>query len=497
MLDPPPGGNGNGRFDRGETADLEMSIKNIGTENAENVTAVVRAFHDLFIVTDSTADYGTVAVGSTRVNTGDRFTAEVDLMMPEGMMVPCSLYLHSDNLDADWALGFRLQVGEPMGPGALLLDHDTGYCALTVTCLGSIGSDRPMSDGGRGFEYPVGEPNVLRMASFAVGNSEDYVADRFYGWPSSGRTNQDFEPVDSLHYLVPAAHGDQHIYGSFNDAAHPVAKDIEIAQHSYQVSEDGYDDFVVLEYVVRNAGAGAVNGLYAGIFADFDIGDSLNNSVQTDTVRRLAYMRKSLMLGTNVGVKVLYPQTAANVSAIDHELYVNPDSCMTDAHKYRFLSGATAQRRSHRNGNWSVVTSVGPFDLAPGASEKVAIAFVGGSTEFKMLEHADSAQSWYRWNVGVSEAEQLPDGIAGRSRLQLSPNPFSQGTWVRYSLERAGACEFAVYDIAGELVERVGFAAARGDGSWYWRPTGIAQGVYLARLTTPDGESAAKVLVLD
>jgi hypothetical protein len=68
---------------------------------------------------------------------------------------------------------------------------------------------------------------------------------------------------------------------------------------------------------------------------------------------------------------------------------------------------------------------------------------------------------------------------------------------VRYALERAGYCEFAVYDVAGELVERVGFDATRGEGAWFWRPSGITQGVYLARLTTPDGESTAKVLVLE
>ncbi|OYD17429.1 hypothetical protein CH330_00140, partial [candidate division WOR-3 bacterium JGI_Cruoil_03_51_56] len=56
--DPPPGGNGNGRFDPGENGTIIVTLRNSGNGQAQNVTAKLRSSHTQFIITDSTSNYG-------------------------------------------------------------------------------------------------------------------------------------------------------------------------------------------------------------------------------------------------------------------------------------------------------------------------------------------------------------------------------------------------------------------------------------------------------
>jgi hypothetical protein len=94
VSDPPPGGNGNGRFDPGETGDLLIALRNVGNEPADNVTAKLRSSHNLFVLTDSLSSYGDIEACSTR--TGDAFTAQVDQSMPLETPVPLTLFVNGD-----------------------------------------------------------------------------------------------------------------------------------------------------------------------------------------------------------------------------------------------------------------------------------------------------------------------------------------------------------------------------------------------------------------
>jgi len=126
----------------------------------------------------------------------------------------------------------------------------------------------------------------------------------------------------------------------------------------------GYDEFAVLVYDIHNSGISAADGLYAGVFADFDIGPDTVDQAAADTVRRTMSMRQASGENPTMGVKILDPYSFSNLSAIDHNIYVYPtDTAMTDNMKQRFLNGTIAQRNSNHSYGWSICASVGPFDL--------------------------------------------------------------------------------------------------------------------------------------
>lgn len=383
-------GDGNGRLDPGETADLYVSIANMGTVPATAVSARLREASSHVTLSDSTSSYGTIAAGATVE--GDAFRLSADPATPPG--TPVELFCSLAAAQGSWEPWFVTQIGDAPKAKGLWLDHDTGNVILSVTCLGSVGTLGPYREGS-GMKYPRDAGyGSLYFTSLACGNSPSYVADRWYGNPSS-TYNTDWQVEETLAAVVPPFAAHEEYRASFSDAAHPSPKGLRVSQWSGAVSSPGYRDFVVIEYVLDNQGASALNGLYCGIFSDFDVNNTTSNRVVSDTARRLTYMMQSSSANPSVGVTLLSPVVAANQSAIDHVPYVQPGNMMSEAVKDSFLRGAIVQRNSNRSANWSCVVSAGPFNLPPGGRQKVAFAFVGGTTEAGVRAGADSAQSWY------------------------------------------------------------------------------------------------------
>jgi len=159
IIDSPPGGNGNGRFDPGETGGLVVGLRNIGNQAVNNVTALIRSGHNLFRILDSTASYGSIEPCSTRTNLADPFRVEVDASIPNETPVPITLFVSgTDYVDT---LSFTVVIGElrptdpiPDGPRQPPLfwaydDIDSGYSQHPVFSwveINTMGTRLTLSD---------------------------------------------------------------------------------------------------------------------------------------------------------------------------------------------------------------------------------------------------------------------------------------------------------------------------------------------------------------
>jgi hypothetical protein len=483
---------GNNQLDPGETANLFVTIKNIGSAQATNVNGKLRTSSGYITMSDSTASYGNLNANDTA--RGDFYRLTASSSTPPGTQISFTLNITSN--EGTWNPTFNLTVGTPQQPGQVWANHDTGYCKLSVTALGSIGFTEPPSlDLGTGFCYPKSSASQLYYASFLLGNSTGYVVDRFYGQPASS-INTDFRLVDSLRIIQPPRSGDEQFRAVLSDAGHSTPKNIRITQNSYMSANSGYDDFVVLVYDIENQGSSAVNDLYAGVFADFDVGsDPTQNTVTSNEAKRFSYMRSASSANPCVGVKILAPESFANLCAIDHARYVYPDSAMTDGMKFRILNGTIVQRNSNRNYDWSIGVSVGPFSLNPSQSYRVAFAFVGGTSAANFEANADSAQSWYDNYLGIVSEEGTPQAreFAG---IRVIPNPFSSGVLFSYYLQQAGRVKMDLFDITGRQVAGLldrelepGRIDLRYDASH------LPAGVYLLRVKTPARTETQKLVI--
>jgi hypothetical protein len=244
--------------------------------------------------------------------------------------------------------------------------------------------------------------------------------------------------------------------------------------------------------------------VYAGIFSDFDIDNTSDNKVYSDAGRRLVYMVQDSSEENSAGIKLLSPYSAANISAIDHAVYITPGGMLTEAVKDSFLRGSIHRANSNRTANWSCMVSAGPFDIVPGSRTDVVFAMVGGDSRTEVLVHADSAQSWYdRW---------LPSGVADHGRTfeaaqpgagrSPSISPAYGRARLRFTLPTDGWARLGVYDAAGRVVRvladrwfRRGVHTLNWDGRDE-RGIRAARGVYLYRLETNGGAVSRKSVVL-
>ena len=491
-IDSPPGGNGSGRFDPGESGYLVSTLANIA-HDAEGVTATLRSTDSRFVITDSTADYGDIPFGATQSNSTDRFAASAGESIPWGTVVLCSLLVHSSNWAHDWVFPFNMQIGDPPPPARELVTLDTGLVALSACGSGSIGYDEPGGQGS-GFLVPKAAASCLRFGSMLAGNSGDYLVDHFYGQPSS-QTNHDWQMADSFRLVQPCVPADEQWTSTMTDAGHPSPKGLGVRQRWYMNTGN---TFAIVTYDFENKGAAAINGLYAGLIADFNVGETPTlNMVSSDTTRRAIWMRQITNYNPLAGLVVLEPTRFANLTAVDHALYVNPGTAMTDTQKYWLLSGEIVQRKSDRSYDWSVIVSVGPFDLPVGGQCRAAFAAVGAASQAMFDAAVDGAQQWFNDNLsGIAEG-QTPGAVTAGQPLLLSPNPFSRGTMVRYFSQAAGPAEFSAYDAGGRQVERVVFSTDEGSGQYFWQPRKLAPGVYFLKVKTAGRESVAKALVLE
>lgn len=101
-------GNHNGRLDPLETAQLVVTLRNLGLGPADSTRCVLRSTDPRLLVTDSLADVGTVESGSAVTNAQDPFTISAADMVPE-TQIRCTLRVlcHARG----YAFPFDIKVG--------------------------------------------------------------------------------------------------------------------------------------------------------------------------------------------------------------------------------------------------------------------------------------------------------------------------------------------------------------------------------------------------
>lgn len=486
------GGNGNGRLDPGETVNLTAILRNDGSAAATGTQGWLRTTSPYITLIDSTSSYGDIAPGNT--SNGDGYRLSAASGTPPGTVV--NFTVHVTSAQGSWNPTFQLTVGTPQQPGSVWADIDTANNLLTVTALGSIGLDNP--DGqGHGFKWPKTGVSKLYYSGFVIGNSASYIVDHFYGQPASS-VNNDFVIVDSVRQVIPPDYGDEQLDAKFSDAGHSTPKGLRVTQRAVQVADPRYNTFTVLIYDIQNLGSTAINGCYAGIFTDFDIvtSPSPSDRGRADATRRAAWLRGSSSANPTLGMKVLYPYSASNLSLIDHDRYVYPDSAMSESMKYRFLNGQLTAAASNRNYDWSVMVATGPFDLPAGGSRRVAFAFVGGTDSASFCRNCDSAQAWWDGNVSIAEEEVVTEGTQ-ISFFSLRPNPVSQTASIAYVMPVAGRLTIRAYDASGKLVAEIFDQQTNaGKGVIGWQPVQLTSGIYFLKATSPAGVQTEKFLLL-
>ncbi|MBD3169410.1 MAG: T9SS type A sorting domain-containing protein [candidate division Zixibacteria bacterium] len=106
----------------------------------------------------------------------------------------------------------------------------------------------------------------------------------------------------------------------------------------------------------------------------------------------------------------------------------------------------------------------------------------------------------YTYSAFIDDTTGVKDGDKPQIPTLLSlgnyPNPFNGRTNIRFQLARTDFIELAIYNLKGEIVEKIGRVYPAGHNSVNWRPRNIPSGLYYYKISASSVSGRGKMLFL-
>lgn len=497
---------GDGIIDPGESFELVFELTNNSTvANATSVAASLDVLPNPHVsLVDGAATFPDIlAGGGAQTNAGDTFALTAAAEAPQGFLFTVNLTLAADG-------GYQKEIDTTLFVGLPdYLDHDAGAVVLTVTDQATLGYMSDDQAEGRGFG-PAGGSSALFIGSLWAGTDVNYICNRdFSGAPSSPERYEWRTVTDPNGRMqkLGAVKSDQDFRAIYSDAGAASPKAVRVTQRSFAWADEGYNEFVLILYTITNNGGTTLTDWHAGVFCDWDVGDATTNRGNSEVARQVAYVYDNS--GKHAGVAYLGEERVANLSMIDNETHVYPESKIPDGTKVGFLKGRKSTYQVPQStgpADWSAITSVGPFDLAPGQTVHLPFAVVYGTSLEVFQANVDRAHE--RWLDADIVAIAPPPGETPppvERRLTLAqnrPNPFNPSTTIFFSIEKSSPVRMVVYDLAGREVRTLADREYEaGDWSVTWdgmddAGRAMPSGLYLYRLETANRILSRKMMLV-
>ena len=99
----------------------------------------------------------------------------------------------------------------------------------------------------------------------------------------------------------------------------------------------------------------------------------------------------------------------------------------------------------------------------------------------------------YTYDGQQVEWKAVPQGFAVQ---QNYPNPFNPTTTIAFTTGPESEYEIVIYNVTGQVVERIEGVSKTGQVTHFWNPRGLASGVYFYRVTSAGQAETRKALLL-
>ncbi|MBC7916111.1 MAG: S8 family peptidase [Pyrinomonadaceae bacterium] len=380
------------------------------------------------------------------------------------------------------------------------LDVTTNSVITTITSNGRIGFSEPSAENGSGFIYK--NDQLLYEASLMIGKSAEMVSNN----TRSGNSQYDEHFVKKIRSQELVNNTDStRAKSEFDESASPLPLNIYV-EHTILAYKQAPDDkYVIAEYEVFNKSNSNANGLYVGLFTDWDIQGGSTNSTEYDVSRNLGYVYEKQQAGNFAGVKLLSNNAPPLYYPLSYMLTNNllSDDDFTIAEKWETLSSgihSTSLGTTTNGIDVSFVSGNGPYDITANGSIKVAFALIGGDNLQDLQNSAQQAQA--RYDAILASQPQV---IVTEYSMKNYPNPVIAGATntVQFSLPEDTSVSLELYNVLGQRVHsffedrkyRKGmyqFVFNLNDSSL----AGINSGLYFYRLKYNSGSRTSRVSIL-
>ena len=289
------------------------------------------------------------------------------------------------------------------------IDINENNITTTLASNGRMGYEDPKnSANGSGFVY--NDENILYEMGIIMGTS---TTNLFNSARSINKTyDEDFTTSSKIIKITPGERSFSEVSGSFRNNVTAGSETINVSYRSLVWKDKPNNNFVILEYKVKNTTASLLSDFYFGIFADWDIAlNGTGDHAAWNSDFKLGYVFAATPSNHPLsGIQSL--TGSAQYFAIDNDEKIDPSTFgiydgFTDEEKFRSISsglGKTEAGNVTVGGNdVSQVVSSGPYSIHAGDEIVIAFALHGANTYSNLINSAAYADSMYNYTLKTAK----------------------------------------------------------------------------------------------
>lgn len=398
----------------GDTVTGPVTLQNFGTI-AFSVGATITGSNPALRVLDGSLSFGTIFGGST-VQSGDVVSVVVSDTVTAGRMIPLDLTITGSGYSRTEKLFFAV------GPALerQKVDHNANRITFTVTNYGFFGlaPGSWVPYGGSGFRTDGGSNQIFEAAllmGFSSGNISDGAR------AASGEPDGDFSvaPGGNLQLLEPGPVAAEETVSQFTDERAEYPMNVRVNQHTYAFTEPGYDNFLIMRYIIHNPNEYSIANFRVGLYFDWDVPsaasymDNAGGWNSTDSIGWIGWNNAGTF-STFRGVKILSGPAGSAFTGYAPEFtyydYEGGDG-FTEGEKYLALTSGFTTGNTYATASLDLmqVVSAAPFTLVAGGTDTVAFGIVTGS-------------SWSEFALAGARASEKYDEISAGCCIGIRGN---------------------------------------------------------------------------
>jgi len=481
--------NNDDAFVPGDTIDIRGIYTNYLAPTT-NLTCTLSTSFGLYVtVLDGNTTLGAIPTLGTANNNSDPFKIIVKSNAPTNFELECKLTFNDPSTSYTKEEWFKITINVDY------INIAVNDVSSSITSNGKVGYRKDGQVGGLGFTY-MNSQTILYEAGLMIAKDTN-VADAFRGLAATG--DADFTTVTKSKKTDPGVISAFDVNGKLKvDPAKVSSLPIDIRHAAYAWTSNGNKKYIMLIYVLKNTGTSTMNGLYAGIATDWDIDGVTfkDNRADYDVANKMGYCYHSATNGIYAGVKVL-SNTPCITYSIDNSQGGGGGLDMYDgfsgADKYLAMTTTRAQAGTAGAGvDVAQVVSTGPFNVAAGASVKVAFAMLAGDNLADLQNSATNAQNMYN---GLG-SNGVNDVITSVNAVKVYPNPANQNSIIEMDLTESATIDLALYNMLGEKISSITSTKLQaGTHKYSYDTSNLASGVYYYQLTIDNKVQTFKLIV--
>jgi len=396
----------------GDTVGGKVVLQNLGS-TVSNVSAAITSSDPSLTVLNGSTSFGTLNEGDT-LRSLDSIKVIVSDTITEGTVLSLNFQITGTSYSTTSKLYF---VVEPKK--ARMFDtHSNNRIQFSVSNFGTYGMGNPsfFTAGGVGFKLDGGN-NQLWESGLMVIASSGYVSDGVRC--AAVEPDGDFrvKPGGNLLMMEPGYKSPQETFSIFSDerAENPIG--ISIVQQSFSYDDVGYDNFVIIRYILTNDNGFPLNLVRVGMYCDWDVISYSANAGgwnSNDSVLWTAY-NNGTTISDYYATKVLDGEVISAYTALGD--VASYGDGLTETEKQTALTDGFASASTYTTVQKDILQllTAGPMLIPSGGSDTVAFALIAGTNYPDLVSGANAASAVYD-SVVANCCEGLRGNLVGDLR---------------------------------------------------------------------------------